>query len=171
MTRRRYHQNDCHFQLVVSLQEYRNNSSVLCHFLNGCKHHCSRAKSQYKRRPFRSQVLIVSLLLDDLGHAVQCRCGHRRSQGRLQPLPGQHLGALRPRLPGLLHCQPGRLHDHQGGVLRPVRHTGLEGESPLWLWGRTDHLGVMSVYHELSGIQDWRVGHCYGFGGGQVISV
>ena len=152
MARRRYLQNDFHYQLVVSSQEYRNNSSVLCNFLNGCKHHCSRAKSQYKRRPFRSQVLIVSLLLDDLGHAVQRRCGHGRSQGRLQPLPGQHLGALRPRLPGLLHRQPGRLHDHQGGLLRPVRHTGLEGGSLLWLWGWTGHFGVMSVYYKLSGI-------------------
>ena len=56
-------------------------------------------------------------------------------------------------------------------VPRTVRHTGLEGGSLLWLWGWTGHFGVMSVYHELSGIQDWRVGHCYGFGGGQVISV
>ena len=135
MARRRCRQNDFHFQLVVSSQEYRNNSSVLCNVLNGCTHHCCHAQSQYKRRPFRAQVLIVSLLLDDMGHAVQRRCGHRRSQGRLQPLPGQHLGALRPRLPGLLHRQPSRLHDHQGGVLRPVRHTGLEGESALWLWG------------------------------------
>ena len=62
-----------------------------------------------------------------MGDAVRSRGERRQSAWRLKSFPWQHLGAVRRRVHGQLHGQPGRLYDHQGGLRQTVRHTGLEG--------------------------------------------
>lgn len=80
------------------------------------------------------QVFPLPVVLVDLGHAVRCGSFHGYAAWCLQSFLGQHLGAFRCRLPGQLHCQPSRLHDHQRGILRPFWNSGLEGGFQVKFW-------------------------------------
>ncbi|XP_016976783.1 uncharacterized protein LOC108042835 isoform X2 [Drosophila rhopaloa] len=85
--------------------------------------------AEHQRDPV--PLLPVPHLLAGVGRAVPGRrpCG---LAARLHlALHDQRVGPLRRRVPGHIHCQPGRLHDNQGGVPRVQRAQRQSSGAPL----------------------------------------